>query len=415
MLTDTKIQAALKDATKETILSDGSGGKGEGSLKLRIRPASGGKFSASWVADWKRDGKRHRAMIGTYPEVSLKDARAKFQATSKDGTAQATDEAPAEAPARTVGELFAGYVASMRAAGKISADDVEISLGKAATSLGKDTPAGAVTTTDVSKALAVIYERGARRMADLTRSHIHAAFNWGMAAANDYMVPEADRVPWGVAANPAAGIRKDEGASTPRDRNLSPAEIHHVWQDTLVEFQGFADQTGKVIRLVLLCGQRVRETLRVDGADVDVAAKLWRMPAHKTKGKKQPHIVPLPDEAVAIFQELIDQYGDGPLIHGITEQSLGRAVSRWCEDNKDKVARFTPRDLRRTWKSRAGDGPKISKETRDRIQQHAKIDTSGRVYDHADYLPEMTEAMAKWAKWLARVVKVPPAPVAIAA
>ena len=37
--------------------------------------------------------------------------------------------------------------------------------------------------------------------------------------------------------------------------------------------------------------------------------------------------------------------------------------------------------------------------TRALIQQHAKSDTGSRHYDHADYMPQMREAMAKWDAW----------------
>ena len=68
------------------------------------------------------------------------------------------------------------------------------------------------------------------------------------------------------------------------------------------------------------------------------------------------------------------------------------------------AAHFQTRDIRRTWKSRAGEIG-ISKEMRDLIQQHAKNDTGSVHYDWADYLPQMRAAMDKWADWLAAVVE----------
>ncbi|WNL50865.1 integrase [Xanthomonas phage Murka] len=59
--------------------------------------------------------------------------------------------------------------------------------------------------------------------------------------------------------------------------------------------------------------------------------------------------------------------------------------------------------MRRTWKSRTHDAG-ISRETRDLIQQHAKNDTGSKSYDRADYLPQMREAMSKWADWLSEPV-----------
>jgi len=438
-LTDAKIKAAIKAATKDTTLNDGTSGKGLGSLRLRIRPSTrpGEPATAGWLAHYERAGQRHKAMIGIYPHMSLKDARETFNRDFRDvlaagGTPKTradiaeTVALSALAPEnpRTVERLFQGYVASMRAKGRKTADDVENVLllkeCSVAAAFSRSRPAADITPADVSALLAPIFERGSRRMADITRSYVSAAFNWGMSAGHNYTVPEAERVDWGIVVNPTDAVTRDSGASKPRERNLSAHEINMLWNDSCVEFAGFTDAMGQLLRLLLLCGQRVLETIRVDGADINLEAALWVIPAHKTKMGVAPHAVPLPPAAVAIFRDLIDQHGDGPLFPSATGKtgmigicSVGRAVARWCDDNK--VPRFQPRDLRRTWKSRAGDGAKIQKHLRDLIQQHAKTDTSGKHYDHADYLPDMVEAMRKWGDWLGKVVKAPPPVRAIAA
>lgn len=51
---------------------------------------------------------------------------------------------------------------------------------------------------------------------------------------------------------------------------------------------------------------------------------------------------------------------------------------------------FTARDLRRTCKTLMGEAG-ISKEIRDRIQNHALNDVSSKHYDRYDYLPENAE------------------------
>ena len=84
---------------------------------------------------------------------------------------------------------------------------------------------------------------------------------------------------------------------------------------------------------------------------------------------------------------------------------MNQAIGRWIEDEK-KVAHFTTRDLRRTWKSRAHDAG-VDRFTRDLIQQHAKHDTGSTHYDWADYLPQMKEAMQRWNTWLTAAIAEP--------
>lgn len=397
MLTDRQIQAAIRGARGETILNDGARGKGAGSLRLRIRVGARG-VTATWFAWWQQDGKPATMTLGKYPELTLAEAREKCD----QAVGQARNPAAAQVPAtdRTVAKLFAGYIAAMRQDGKRSADEVEGQLDRAKDVLGADTPAGDVTPADIAKVLTPIYDRGARVMADRMRAYLSAAFNWGIEAANDYRAKH--RQDWGIKANPAAQVKRDTAANVARDRNLSADEMADLWH--AVAGEGFMDGTGAAIRLLLCCGQRVQETMRLEGKDVDLDAAVWTMPARKTKGGKNAHQVPLPHQAVEVLRPLVKKYGAGPLFparFGESERqlasSVGKAIRRWLVDTKRE--RFQARDLRRTWKSRAHDAG-IDRFTRDLIQQHAKGDTGSKHYDRAEYMPQMREAMDKWAAWL---------------
>jgi hypothetical protein len=55
----------------------------------------------------------------------------------------------------------------------------------------------------------------------------------------------------------------------------------------------------------------------------------------------------------------------------------------------------TNRDLRRTWKTLAGQAG-LSKEIRDRLQNHTLQDISSKSYDRWNYMPEKRAAMKKW-------------------
>jgi len=70
------------------------------------------------------------------------------------------------------------------------------------------------------------------------------------------------------------------------------------------------------------------------------------------------------------------------------------------------IEHFTPRDFRRTVKTLMGKAG-ISKEMRDRLQNHAVQDVSGKHYDKYDYLPEKRAAMQTWERWLAKHVIEP--------
>jgi integrase len=405
-LNKSQIAAAIRATDKEKTLSESAGGKGAGSLLLLLRRGADNQVGATWFAKWKRDGRVVKRRLGTYPDMAPDQAREAFKVAFGEALRAGLDpaaEAPAKPAAPTVADLFRARVDVMKGEGRVSWEEVERALltgtYNAADALGRDKPAGAVTAGDVAAFLGTIYDRGAKVTADRTRAYLSAAFSWGLRAAHDYKAAPELRRDWGIMANPAAQVQRDGQASAPRDRNLTADEIRGVWRAA-------PDRAGDVLRLVLATGQRVQEVIRVDGADLDLGARLWRMPAHKTKGRKRPHLVPLPRQAVEILGALKGRHGDGPLFPargGAAGELIGLASVSRCAARLECCPPFQPRDLRRTWKSRAHDAG-VDRFTRDLIQQHAGSDTGSKHYDRADYLPQMREGMAKWEAWLADVL-----------
>lgn len=59
--------------------------------------------------------------------------------------------------------------------------------------------------------------------------------------------------------------------------------------------------------------------------------------------------------------------------------------------------KFTPRDIRRTFKTLAGD-MSISAEMRDRLRNNKRPGVSAKHYDRYDYLREKREIIEQWEK-----------------
>lgn len=313
----------------------------------------------------------------------------------------------------TIEAMFKARVAHMKAKGRANAGEVERVLLKAknnaADFFGRTTPPADITSTHVVNYVATYFKAGHRGAADKARGYLHAAFKWAIQAANDYTV--AERQDWGIKANPVADVAKDHGAITVRDRNLDAAEIRAVWEACQDGNAGFSEGVEVCLRVMIGCGQRVQETLRMYGSEIDLEKAVWEMPAHKTKGRKRPHKIPLSRHVIPDLRRLKEKYGDGPLFVPRSDSekevlgsiSVAHAVRRWFEDEDNKMQPFQPRDLRRTWKSRTHDAG-IDRFTRDLIQQHAKNDTGTKNYDRADYLPQMRAAMNKWDAYLDKVL-----------
>jgi integrase len=358
------------------------------------------------------DGKQRKqavALAGVVPVDRAREMARKILASVAEGADPMAERRAAAPPpeTKTVECMFKAYVASMRAKGRASAAEVERALltakDNAADAFGRQRAAGDVTPMDVVNHVSGFFKRGHRGAADKQRSYIASAFAWAMRSANDYTVEH--RQAWGITSNPAVDVPRDTGAITPRDRNLSAEQLKALWQATRPGCEGFAPETAACIRLLIACGQRVQETLRLHGSEVDLQAGLWRMPAEKTKGKKLPHAVPLPAQVIPDLQLLVSIHGQGALFpsrSASTPEQMGhhsvmQAIERWYL--RMGAEPLQTRDLRRTWKSRAHDAG-VDRFTRDLIQQHAKNDTGSKSYDRAEYLPQMREAMDKWSNWI---------------
>lgn len=335
------------------------------------------------------------------------------------GSDPAAERRPSRDAAITVEAMFKARVKSMEAKGRANAGEVErvllLAKNNAADSLGRTKAPGDVTAADIVKFVSTFFQAGHRGAADKARGYLAAAFAWAIKSANDYTV--AERQDWGVTHNPAADVAKDHGAIKVRDRNLSADELRAVWEACHDGNGGFSEGVEACLKVMIACGQRVQETLRIEGSEIDLEAKLWKMPAHKTKGRKRAHTIPLPSVIIPTLLALKDQYGDGPLFvarTGSTQATLGaisvsHAVRRWCDAKDCPVPAFQPRDLRRTWKSRTHDAG-IDRFTRDLIQQHAQnSDTGSKHYDRANYDPQMRAAMDKWSRWLENAINGGPA------
>lgn len=413
MITDAAIKSAMKIVTSTLTLRDKSNGRGAGTLILVVRRLRDGSASAQWQVLVERGGRRQKKQIGRYPEMTLAMARQYMAAEVSPALVAGKSLRVAHQGERpTVEAMFTGYVQSMRDAGKVSAEEVERVLlraksGSVADMLGRTRLAGDIDAADVSDVVARFYQRGSKSAADKARVYMVSAFNWARKNANDYRNP--NRRDWGVKGNPAEDVPRDPEANRTIERNLSALEVCKLWHGADYRQGTFSIEVAAAVRLLIATGQRVKEVLRIDGSEIDLENAVWIMPREKTKMRLREHPVPLPRQIIPTLEALKVMHGDGPLFpsrdgaaeHGrILERSVRQAVTRWLDTREaEGIPHFTPRDLRRTWKSRMME---LDTDERlvDAMQQHDQGGTSRRNYNRADYLPKFREQMAKWEGWL---------------
>ncbi|SEG17125.1 tyrosine-type recombinase/integrase [Bosea lathyri] len=397
-LTDAAIRQALKRVEvsgKQENLADGEG-RGTGRLVLVLKPMPK-RVTADWMAQQWRDSKRIKKKIGAYPSMPLAQAREVYKRDFADVIQKgrsikiANDTRPG-----TVADLFEGYVASLKAAGKPSWKETEKGLNKIADTLGRNRLAREIESEEIVELIRPIYERGARSMADHVRCYIHAAFSWGMKSDNDYRntSPRRFRIPF----NPASGIPTEPKVQG--TRWLSDDEFVRLYRWLECPDTPVTPSYLRAVQLIMLTGQRVEEIARFHIDQWDAAERIidWS----KTKNL-QPHAVPVPSLAADLIESIKpNEFGwffpsakdpAKPVSHGTLYSFV------WRQRDRGVIPYATNRDLRRTFKTLAGKAG-ISKEIRDRLQNHALQDVSSKNYDRWNYMPEKRAGMAKWDKYV---------------
>jgi integrase len=401
-LTDGEIRRALKrveQVGKEVSLVDGEG-HGTGRLVLVMKPMPT-RVTADWMVQQWRDKKRLKKKLGSYPSISLGEAREIFKRDFADmiQRGRSIKIAGDTRPGR-VADLFEAYVAYLKSNNKSSWKEAEKDLNKIADALGRNRTAREIGPEEIVEVIRPIYERGKKSMADHVRSYIHAAFSWGMKSEHDYRNSKPRR--FRLVYNPAAGIPTEP--KRVGTRWLDEEEFVRLYRWLECPDAPVHPPYTRAVRILMLTGQRVEEIARLHVDQWDAAERIidWS----NTKNGK-PHAIPVPSLAA----ELIDSIK--PNDHGWFFPSAmdpSRPVSHgtlysfmWRQRDRGIIPVVTNRDLRRTWKTLAGMAG-VPKEIRDRIQNHALQDVSSKSYDRWTYMPEKHAGMAKWDKFVRRLL-----------
>jgi integrase len=221
----------------------------------------------------------------------------------------------------------------------------------------------------------IIKERGAVA-ADRGRSTLSALYAW--AIGEGY----CDNNPV-IGTNKAS---KDKG----RERVLTDAELVKVWNAAP------DSDYGKIVRLLMLTGQRREEISALRWSEVDLEAGMISLPSERTKNGR-PHDVPLSASAAAILSTT-PQRDDREYVFGEGEGGFS-GYSR-AKDALDKKAGFedwTLHDLRRTMATRMADlgiQPHVIEAVLNHVSGH-KSGVAG-IYNRSTYAAEKKAALDLW-------------------
>jgi integrase len=379
---------------------------------VTVAPSGSKTFFLSYTSP--EDGKRKQVALGRFPKMSLREARLKAAEVraevdeGKDPAIEKRQIITKRIEQRSLGslsDLIDLYAADLEVDGKRTAKEVRRIKGKDIPSTLLARPAHLVSKDDILDILTPIAQRGAKVHSDNVRAYLRAAFELGLHAEG--MTRWRGKAPkFGMQHNPVATVRKSINRKARGQRALSPTEIQELWHTELL-----TAPMHLALKFLLATGQRVEEVLHASWDEFDATQMLWTIPGQrrKTRGKtSEPHLVPMTDFHLGLLDDVRnttshEKYlfpargGDVPRRY----DSLTHAVRGFI--HASNMQSFSPRDLRRTFKTQAG-SLGISLEMRNRLQGHAMTDVGSAHYDRWNYLPEKRQAMTIWSDGLQEIL-----------
>ncbi len=202
-----------------------------------------------------------------------------------------------------------------------------------------------------------------------------------------------------IEANPASRIKARP--EIPRDRYLSEAEIRNFWNG--LSETGTGPQIKRILKLLLVTGQRRAEVCGMRWAEIDMQKAIWELPADRTKAGRA-HRVPLSPLALDLIAEPhggehVFANGGGRPFHPV---SVSWAMHREREA-LGLAQRATVHDLRRTMATHLGDLG-IDRLIIGKLLNHSEQGVTGRVYDLDAYAEQKRLAMAAWSNKIMEIV-----------
>ena len=377
-----------KPEAKAYKMADGGG------MYLLVQ-TGGGKL---WRMDYRYAGKRKTLALGSYPEVSLSDAREKREAARKMLAADIDPNAAKKAKkesAKTASDNSFEVVAREWLA-KFSKNWKETHTYTIRTRLENDVipwigarPINEITAPELLTVLRRVESRGALDTAHRIRAFSGQIFRYAVATGRAERDPSNDL----------------KGALPPhRGKHLAaitdPVQIGKLLRD--IEGYRGSYVVCCAFRLAPMVFLRPIELCSAEWAHIDLDKAEWRIPAEKMK-MRAPHVVPLAAQAVAILRDLYPLTGRSPyvfpgirnpLTEHMAKNTIMAAIRALGYENGEMTSHGF-RHMASTVLNEQG----FNADVIERQLAH-KARGVRAVYNAAEYMPERRRMMQAWADFL---------------
>lgn len=385
-----KLIKSLKPKTDRYDVREGNG-KG---FVVRVFP-SGQK---SWGFIYHFAGQKKRMTFGSYPEISLAEARKihtnaiSMLVKGKDPAVMKQNALLEARTSLTVRDLVTEYMEKWAKPRKRSWQEDQRILEKDVVPQWGKRKAKDITRREVILLLDNILERGSPIIANRTLAVVRRMFNFAL---------ERDI----IEVNPCYSV-KAPAKENRRERLLSLDEVQTFWQK--LDDAGMTELVRLALKLQLATAQRKGEIISAEWDEIDLTHGWWIIPARKAKNGN-PHRVPLSELSLSLLKQLQKLSGESRwlfpsptgkthIVGGSVDHALRKNLKLFeLEDNG-----FTPHDLRRTAASQMT-ALGISRLVVSKVLNHVERSVTA-IYDRHSYDKEKEQAMNTWGNKLSKVI-----------
>lgn len=383
--------ASAKPGPKPYKLRDGGG------LHLLVYP-QGGK---AWRLDYRRPGgiARNTLSLGPFPAVSLADAREqrdlarKLLANGLDPSEQRQQERMASRVEKTTLESVANSWLAKKATERTESSS-QLCRRRLETYVFPVLGHRAIASVTAPQLVAMLGDVASTSpvTAKFLRREIEAIFRYAIATGAG-----------GTKDNPAAGIRDvlPVGKTRHRSAITDPTALGNLLR-AIDAYQGDS-MTAAALKLTPMLFQRPAELRTMEWAEIDLDAREWRIPAEKMK-QRVSHLVPLPEQAVAILRDLKDQSGHRQYVltgqHDPRRPLSRSAVGSALRQIGFSEAEVVPHGFRATARTLLDEVLGFPPHIVEQQLAHSVRDPLGRAYNRTAHLPERRQMLQRWADYL---------------
>ncbi|NOD97180.1 integrase arm-type DNA-binding domain-containing protein [Ruegeria sp. HKCCD6228] len=386
-LTDKKIRST-KPGGKKIKLSDGKG------LTLIVQPGG----SKTWVWRYRHESKQREMTLGSYPAVSLADARQRVETQRNllEGENVTPDVAEMRAAVQARSGLtdttFAGVARAWlvrecphwakktydRARNRIELDAIPL-IGEIEV---KD-----ITALDIKAVAYRIADRGshetARRVIRIIRQVLLFAEGVGL-----------------ISAIPGAGVIKD---FKPKPKEHHPAIVEPERLALFLQaLEAWPHPTlGKpLVQIVAHTGQRVGEVRRMKWSDINMGERVWNNEVTKTG---ITIAIPLTDPVIDILNALYKLNGHREYVFASESDFVSEPAAMNMIRNIGFDGETNGHGLRATFRTLVVEKLAFPKEHAEAQLSHASKEQHGRAYDRTIFLAQRRVMMEAYSQFLVQL------------